>query len=68
MSAPDTRYPDVIVHLIGHNGNAFAVLGAVADGLRKAGHADVVDEFTAEATNGDYGHLLRTAMAWVDVR
>ncbi len=62
------KHPDVKVQLTGQDGNAFAVLGAVGRALRTAGHGDEVDEFMAEATSGDYGHLLATAMRWVDVR
>jgi hypothetical protein len=61
------RYPDVQVQLTGEDGNAFAILGRTAAALR---HADVpqeeIDAFFAEATSGDYDHLLQTTMAWVD--
>lgn len=63
----NVRYPDVKVELTGHDGNAFAILGAVARGLKRAGHADAVVEFTAEAVSGDYEHLLQTTMRWVVV-
>jgi hypothetical protein len=66
MSQP--RYPDVTVKLAGRDGNAFAVLGAVSRALRKAGvPAAEVDAFRKEATSGDYEHLLRTCMKWVNV-
>lgn len=61
------KYPDVTVQLTGTDGNAFALIGNVARALRRAGHADVVNEFQAEATSGDYDHLLATCMKWVDV-
>ena len=62
------RYPNVTVQLTGSDGNAFAVIGKVNRELRRAGvTADVIEEFTTEATRGDYNHLLRTAMAWVEV-
>ena len=66
MSALEPRYPDVVVELVGTDGNAFAVLGAVQRALKDAG----VDPapFLAEATAGDYDHLLATTMRWVDVR
>jgi hypothetical protein len=48
--------------------NAFAILGAGTRALRSAGvPEDEVREFTNEATAGDYDHLLRTCMLWVDV-
>lgn len=62
-----TKYPDVEVTLVGEDGNAFSILGAVSKALKRAGHGDVVDEFWAEATSGDYDHLLATCMRWVEV-
>jgi hypothetical protein len=56
------------VKLTGRDGNAFAILSAVRAAMRRA----LIDEaecdaFFAEATAGDYDHLLQTAMRWVDV-
>ncbi len=62
------RFPEVKVRLTGTDGNAFAVLGVVNKALRVAGVSSVErNEFMSEATSGDYGHLLQTAMAWVEV-
>ena len=58
---------DVKVKLVGEDGNAFAILGAVSKALKRAGHKDLVDEFMAEATSGDYDHLLATCMDYVEV-
>jgi hypothetical protein len=61
------RYPEVQVQLSGQDGNAFAILGRTAAALRAAGvPQEEVDAFFAEATSGDYDHLLQTTMAWVD--
>lgn len=61
------RY-DVTVELTGQDGNAFAILGAVQKALRRAGVPKAeLDAFFAEATSGDYDHLLQTAMRWVNV-
>ena len=61
------RYPDIQVQLSGQDGNAFAILGRTADALRQAGLAqDEIDDYFAEATSGDYDHLLQTTMRWVD--
>lgn len=70
MTGP--RYPEVTVELIGHDGNAFSILGRVQRALKKAeqaGQADpgAADEFMTEATSGDYDHLLATAMSFVEV-
>jgi len=62
------KYPTITVQLTGKDGNAFSVLGEVSRELRRAGVSqDEQDEFFAEATQGDYNHLLRTAMEWVTV-
>ncbi|HLS32611.1 MAG TPA: hypothetical protein VK039_03395 [Brevibacterium sp.] len=64
----DTKYPDITVNLIGQDGNAFAILGRTTTALIRAGvDTDEIQEFSNEATSGDYNHLLRTVMAWVDV-
>lgn len=56
------------VTLTGTDGNAFAILGAVTRALRKAGNPPaVVEAFKAEATAGDYDHLLATTFAYCDV-
>ena len=61
------RYPQVQVQLSGEDGNAFAILGRTAAALRQAGVSqEEIDTFFAEATSGDYDHLLQTTMAWVD--
>lgn len=65
---PKPRYPEIEVQLTGRDGNAFAILGEVQRALRRAGvEPDEIDAFRAEATSGDYDHLLRTCMAWVEV-
>jgi len=59
---------DVSVELVGRDGNAFAILGRVDGALRRAGATDEErHQFFEEATSGDYGHLLRTVMEWVEV-
>jgi len=66
--ADEVKYPHVVVRLVGEDGNAFAILGAVSKALRRAGVAsDEVAAFYKEATAGDYDHLLQTAMRWVEV-
>ena len=60
-------YPDVTVELVGQDGNAFAILGAVSKALRRAGYRDAADDFQAEAMQGDYDHLLATCLRYVEV-
>ena len=55
------------VRLTGEDGNAFAILGKVKKALRKAGMKEEASCFMEEATAGDYNHLLRTAMKYVEV-
>ena len=61
------RYPEVQVQLSGEDGNAFAILGRTSAALRAAGVSqEEIDAYFAEATSGDYNHLLHTTMAWVN--
>jgi hypothetical protein len=58
------RYPDICVQLSGEDGNAFAILGRTTRALRQAGLSkEEVDEYYAEATSGDYDHLLQPPWA-----
>ena len=59
------KYPDIKVKLLGEDGNAFAIMGAVSKALKNAG----VDPkpYQTEATAGDYGNLLRVTQEWVVV-
>lgn len=62
------KYPQVRVKLIGRDGNAFAILGACSQAARAAGIDKAErDAFMAEATMGDYDHLLATCCKWFDV-
>ena len=61
------KYPQVQVRLAGEDGNAFSILGRTMKALRRAGvTSDEVTAYHEEATTGDYGHLLRTTMQWVN--
>jgi hypothetical protein len=62
------RYPEVTVELLGHDGNAFAILGACKRAARKSGLTDEeIARFYDEATAGDYDDLLAKAMEWFHV-
>ncbi len=63
------KHPEVVVQLTGKDGNAFLILGLVRRALSKAEvpHSEI-EAFMAEATAGDYNHLLSTCMNWVEVR
>lgn len=65
---PTPRYPWIKVKLVGTNGNAFAVIGKVRQALWEACIPNpTITEFICQATRGDYHHLLRTCMEWVEV-
>jgi formylmethanofuran dehydrogenase subunit E len=52
----------------GRDGNAYAIMGAVARALKSEGYpAEAIDEYREASTSGDYDHLLRTAMEWCDI-
>jgi hypothetical protein len=56
------------VELVGRDGNAYAILGRALKALRDAGWSKPErDAFLAEATSGDYDHLLGTVMKYLDV-
>lgn len=62
------KYPDIFVTLTGHDGNAFVVLGRCSQVAREAGLSeDEIAAFMAEATAGDYDHLLQATMRWFEV-
>ncbi len=63
------KYPNISVKLIGHDGNAFSILGRMSRHLRQGGvPTDEIVAFQTEAMSGDYNNLLRTCMKWVTVR
>lgn len=66
----EVKYPEVkTVKLVGEDGNAFAILGRVMKAMKVAGlPKEVQDAYFAEATSGDYGHLLATTMKWVKTK
>jgi hypothetical protein len=63
--APTADRP--VLTLIGQDGNAFSILGKARRALLLAGRGDEWGAFEAEATSGDYDHLLATAMNWFEV-
>jgi hypothetical protein len=60
---------DVKVQLSGNDGNAFSVMAAVKDSLKKAGASkEEIDKYVSDSMSGDYDNLLRVAMDWVRVK
>ena len=65
MDEPITK---VKVKLVGKDGNAFAIIGRVKEAMRKAKvDTATVQAYQKEAMSGDYDHLLRTTMKYVEV-
>ena len=53
----------VILELVGINGNAFAILGAFRNAAREQGWTEKeIHDVQYEAMAGDYNHLLATIM------
>jgi exosome complex RNA-binding protein Rrp42 (RNase PH superfamily) len=62
------KHPEVTVHLLGEDGNAFSIIGNVTAALRRAKVPEnEIEEYMAEAMSGDYNEVLQTTMRWVDV-
>lgn len=61
------KFPEIIVKLIGEDGNSFYIIGKVREALVKAGHHGEAKEFMEKAMSGDYNNLLRTACEYVEV-
>jgi len=56
------------VKLVGEDGNAFVILGKCNTAMRKAKIDQVtIENFTKEATSGDYDHLLQTCIKYFDI-
>ena len=62
------KYPENTVQLVGRDGNAFNILGICRRAMKNAHCSETeINEFTKEATSGDYNHLLATVCEWFDV-
>lgn len=58
---------NAVVVLTGTDGNAFAILGKVRRAILKSNHPELIDQFMADATSGDYDRLLVTCCRYVTV-
>jgi hypothetical protein len=71
MTIKEISLPDNLekpeLELVGLDGNAFSVMGAVSGALKDAGNdKDVIDSYRKQAMAGDYDHLLRVSMAFTE--
>jgi hypothetical protein len=72
----EAKFPNVIVTLVGQNGNAYNLLGLCRRAFKKYYKENPCDfdideklkEFEDEAMSGDYDHLLCTCMKWFNVK
>ena len=55
-----------VLKLVGYDGNAFSILGRAQKVAKKNGMD--WEKIQAEATSGDYDHLLQTMMKYFDVQ
>ena len=58
---------DVVVKIIGEDGNAFNILGKTIKALKKAGYEEEAKQYEMEATAGNYDQLLQVTMKYVEV-
>lgn len=65
----NANYPEVVVKLVGEDGNAYSIMGRVAKALKRAKISQSeVDRFYAECrASGSYDGLLVKVMEWVTV-
>lgn len=64
----EPRYPHIEVQLIGEDGNAFAIMGAVSKALRADGiDASLIKQYQEECMSGDYSNLLYVTMCWITI-
>ena len=62
-----TPLTNATVQLTDQDGNAFAILGRVRRAILKSDQPALANAFIAEATAGDYDHLLVTCFKYVHV-
>jgi hypothetical protein len=59
---------NVEVQLTGEDGNAFSIIAAVRNALKRAGATpEELTQYSQESMSGDYDNLLRVASEWVNV-
>jgi hypothetical protein len=68
VSRPGAVQTGIPLQITGENGNAFSIIARAHRALRLAKLDHLIEEFSAQAKDGDYDHLLQTCMRWFDVR
>lgn len=64
---PKASKTGLVLHLVGHDGNAFSILNRAHRVLIRGGKEDLWEDFQAEATSGDYDNLLNVCREYFDV-
>lgn len=68
MIMSDIKYPHVQVRLTGRDGNAFAIIAYVRNGLREAGLPEAANAWASDAMSSEsYDELLALAMRTVTI-
>jgi hypothetical protein len=68
VRATQPKQTGVCVKLTDYDGNAFSIMGRVSAAMRRDGiPRETILEYQAEATSGDYDHLLAVTMMYVEV-
>ena len=57
----------VVMEMRGPSGNAFCVMGAVVEALRRNGKGNLVADYRKRATSGDYENLLKVSEEYVTI-
>ena len=57
----------VVVEMRGPSGNAFCVMGAVVEALRRNGKGNLVADYRKRAMSGDYDNLLKVSEEYVTI-
>jgi hypothetical protein len=67
QATENIRHPRVCVKLVGADGNAYNILGLTIRAMKRANvPPEEIARYQAEATSGDYDHLLQTTLRYVD--
>lgn len=65
MTTSTIKYPHILVD-IDYGANAFEIMGRVQREMRRAGLSqEILNQYFAEATAGDYEQLWEVTLRWV---
>ena len=61
------KYPEITAVIVGRDGNAFSIMGAVTKAMKRGGvPQEDIDAYFTEATSGDYDNVIRTSIKYVN--